>query len=230
MGGWEGGWSRGCDGGSYGQATARSSAPPGPGPGARRAGGRSHGWRAHPGALDGFSTLAVEQLHDNLQAKFYGQADPVLTGQHHCNDGASSTLTSGIFAGQAWPRVTGGAIISGALHSFVLSAALELPRGMRVNVVSPNHDRRLSRRLRRPLSRHATSADGQAHRAPPAMRRRDELRPDHPRQRLTGHAAQSPAIRKASLGQPWVLRPEARSEEHTSELQSHLNLVCRLLL
>src|SRR5260370_3521817 len=24
--------------------------------------------------------------------------------------------------------------------------------------------------------------------------------------------------------------PEARSEEHTSELQSHLNLVCRLLL
>src|SRR5260370_31162852 len=27
-----------------------------------------------------------------------------------------------------------------------------------------------------------------------------------------------------------VLRPEIRSEEHTSELQSHLNLVCRLLL
>src|SRR5260370_27635061 len=25
-------------------------------------------------------------------------------------------------------------------------------------------------------------------------------------------------------------RPQARSEEHTSELQSHLNLVCRLLL
>src|SRR5260370_32848052 len=25
-------------------------------------------------------------------------------------------------------------------------------------------------------------------------------------------------------------RPDARSEEHTSELQSHLNLVCRLLL
>src|SRR5260370_24206118 len=26
------------------------------------------------------------------------------------------------------------------------------------------------------------------------------------------------------------LKPETRSEEHTSELQSHLNLVCRLLL
>ncbi|GAB3889674.1 hypothetical protein GCM10029964_059820 [Kibdelosporangium lantanae] len=28
-------------------------------------------------------------------------------------------------------------MISGALHSFVLSAAVELPRGMRINVVSP---------------------------------------------------------------------------------------------
>src|SRR5690242_21826994 len=27
-----------------------------------------------------------------------------------------------------------------------------------------------------------------------------------------------------------VLRPARRSEEHTSELQSHVNLVCRLLL
>src|SRR5260370_19966346 len=27
-----------------------------------------------------------------------------------------------------------------------------------------------------------------------------------------------------------AFRPERRSEEHTSELQSHLNLVCRLLL
>src|SRR5260370_29984699 len=30
-------------------------------------------------------------------------------------------------------------------------------------------------------------------------------------------------------GQRWKVE-EARSEEHTSELQSHLNLVCRLLL
>src|SRR5260370_15056653 len=28
----------------------------------------------------------------------------------------------------------------------------------------------------------------------------------------------------------WWVSPLARSEEHTSELQSHLNLVCRLLL
>ncbi|WP_424186526.1 short chain dehydrogenase [Actinokineospora sp. G85] len=89
------------------------------------------------GALDEFSTLTSDVLYENMRAKFFGQADLVLTGQRHCADGASFTLTSGIFADQAWPHVTGGGVISGALHSFALSAAIELPRGMRVNVVSP---------------------------------------------------------------------------------------------
>ncbi|ALG10806.1 short chain dehydrogenase [Kibdelosporangium phytohabitans] len=89
------------------------------------------------GALDDFATLTTEAMAENMRAKFFGQADLVLTGQHHCADGASFTLTSGIFADQAWRGVTGGGVISGALHSFVLSAAIELPRRMRVNVVSP---------------------------------------------------------------------------------------------
>ncbi|MDT8912252.1 short chain dehydrogenase [Amycolatopsis sp. PS_44_ISF1] len=89
------------------------------------------------GALVEFETLTSDSLQENMRAKFFGQADLVLTGQHHCTDGASFTLTSGIFADQAWPHVTGGGVISGALHSFTLSAAIELPRGMRINVVSP---------------------------------------------------------------------------------------------
>ncbi|MFG2049642.1 short chain dehydrogenase [Micromonospora sp. NPDC048935] len=89
------------------------------------------------GALDEFTTLTSDALLDNMRAKFFGQVDLVLTGQHHCADGASFTLTSGIFADQAWPHVTGGGVISGALHSFGLSAAIELPRSMRINVVSP---------------------------------------------------------------------------------------------
>ncbi|WP_370949965.1 short chain dehydrogenase [Amycolatopsis sp. cg5] len=89
------------------------------------------------GALDEFATLTSDALAENMRAKFFGQAELVLTGQRLCADAASFTLTSGIFADQAWPGVTGGGVISGALHSFVLSAAIELPRGMRVNVVSP---------------------------------------------------------------------------------------------
>ncbi|AYF76404.1 short chain dehydrogenase [Nocardia yunnanensis] len=94
------------------------------------------GVAAH-GALDEFGTLTANSLADNMKAKFFGQVDLVLTGQHHCADGASFTLTSGIFADEAWPHVTGGGVISGALHSFILSAAIELPRRMRINAVSP---------------------------------------------------------------------------------------------
>ena len=89
------------------------------------------------GAMDHFATLNRDELIGNMQAKLFGQVDLVLIGQHHVSDGASFTLTSGIFADQAWPGVTGGAMISGALHAFVASAAVELPRGMRINAVSP---------------------------------------------------------------------------------------------
>src|SRR5260370_17933803 len=38
------------------------------------------------------------------------------------------------------------------------------------------------------------------------------------------------AVRQASVLDVLALTVDTRSEEHTSELQSHLNLVCRLLL
>src|SRR5947207_11619926 len=43
--------------------------------------------------------------------------------------------------------------------------------------------------------------------------------------RLTGRPASSPILATRPTGPP-----AARSEEHTSELQSHSDLVCRLLL
>src|SRR5260370_672994 len=51
------------------------------------------------------------------------------------------------------------------------------------------------------------------------------------RRRLTQPCSSSTAMRSYSVAREmpsW--RAVARSEEHTSELQSHLNLVCRLLL
>src|SRR5690242_21126761 len=55
----------------------------------------------------------------------------------------------------------------------------------------------------------------------PRPRRRSRHRSRHRRSR----ARAGPALGGARLG-----RHEPRSEEHTSELQSHVNLVCRLLL
>jgi NAD(P)-dependent dehydrogenase (short-subunit alcohol dehydrogenase family) len=92
---------------------------------------------AASGALDEFATLTEEQLLDNMRGKFFGQANLVLIGQRYVNPDGSFTLTSGVFADQPAKGVTGGGVVSGALHSFVLSAALELQRRYRVNVVSP---------------------------------------------------------------------------------------------
>ncbi|MBE1546257.1 NAD(P)-dependent dehydrogenase (short-subunit alcohol dehydrogenase family) [Mycobacterium sp. OAS707] len=92
---------------------------------------------AASGALDEFATLTEEQLLDNMRGKFFGQVNLVLIGQRYVNAGGSFTLTSGVFADQPATGVTGGGVVSGALHSFVLSAALELQGRYRVNVVSP---------------------------------------------------------------------------------------------
>src|SRR5260370_25196970 len=62
--------------------------------------------------------------------------------------------------------------------------------------------------------------------------RRHEQRDHRHRPAKPGQLRLQPQIRlvaaKAMDGQVRALQP--RSEEHTSELQSHLNLVCRLLL
>src|SRR5260370_27996548 len=50
-----------------------------------------------------------------------------------------------------------------------------------------------------------------------------------PFRRATG-LANTTSRHSAGLASPVALRNGIRSEEHTSELQSHLNLVCRLLL
>jgi NAD(P)-dependent dehydrogenase (short-subunit alcohol dehydrogenase family) len=92
---------------------------------------------AASGALDEFAALTEEELLDNMRGKFFGQANLVLIGQRYVNPGGSFTLTSGVFADQPAKGVTGGGVVSGALHSFVLSAALELEGRYRVNVVSP---------------------------------------------------------------------------------------------
>src|SRR5260370_7510383 len=50
------------------------------------------------------------------------------------------------------------------------------------------------------------------------------------RARLHRRRARETASRRLPRSRAGFQPPAARSEEHTSELQSHLNLVCRLLL
>lgn len=77
------------------------------------------------------------QFMKGLQAKLMGQINLVLLGLAHLRDGGSFTLTSGSLDRYPVRRGTNAATINAGLSGFVRAAALDLPRGIRINVVSP---------------------------------------------------------------------------------------------
>lgn len=78
-----------------------------------------------------------EQFMLGLTNKVMGQVNVVLAGMDHVNDGGSFTLTSGVLDRDPVRQGTGAATANGALGGFVVGAAVEMPRGIRINVVSP---------------------------------------------------------------------------------------------
>ncbi|MBY5933545.1 short chain dehydrogenase [Tateyamaria omphalii] len=72
-----------------------------------------------------------------LRQKVMGQINLVLSGMEHISDGGSFTLTSGVLDRDPVPMATNAAAANGALGGFVRAAAIEMPRGQRINVVSP---------------------------------------------------------------------------------------------
>lgn len=77
------------------------------------------------------------QFMVGLQSKVMGQINVVLAGMAHVTDGGSFTLTSGVLDRDPIRMGAGAAVANGALGGFVVGAAIEMPRGLRINVVSP---------------------------------------------------------------------------------------------
>ena len=75
----------------------------------------------------------------SLRNKLMGQVNLVRIGINWLRDsGAGSfTLTSGILAHQPTPGSVAVSIVNAGVEAFGRAAALELPRGLRINVVSP---------------------------------------------------------------------------------------------
>ncbi|MEM7169555.1 MAG: short chain dehydrogenase [Pseudomonadota bacterium] len=88
----------------------------------------------HFGPLVDFSE---DQMMVGLKNKVMGQINVVLTGLSSVTDGGSFTLTSGVLDRDPVRSGVGAATANGALAGFVTGAAIEMPRGMRLNVVSP---------------------------------------------------------------------------------------------
>ena len=81
--------------------------------------------------------MTVEQFWVGLRDKLMGQINVVFAAQKYLNDGGSFTLTSGILADEPIRQGVSATTVNLALEGFVRGAAIELPRGIRINLVSP---------------------------------------------------------------------------------------------
>lgn len=89
---------------------------------------------AHFGPLE---TLTEKEFESGIRSKLMGQVNLVLLGLDFVNDGGSFTLTSGVLSHD--PIFAGAAVtpINAAVEGFALGASIEMPRGIRINAVSP---------------------------------------------------------------------------------------------
>lgn len=92
---------------------------------------------AGPAKFGAFGELTEEDFYIGIHGKMMGQVNLVRIGQNYVNDNGSFTLTTGILADEPVVGSSALALVNGAVNSFAMAAALELPRGHRVNVVCP---------------------------------------------------------------------------------------------
>ena len=80
--------------------------------------------------------LLDDDFLPSLQTKLFGRVDAARHSVDRIRDGGSITLTSGQIP-EATPESAGGALVNAGLEAFVGAAAVEIPRGPRLNAVSP---------------------------------------------------------------------------------------------
>ena len=81
--------------------------------------------------------LSVDDYTLGLDNKLMGQVNVVKIGLDYMNDGGSFTLTSGILNIEPIYMGASAAMVNGAIDGFVTASAIEMPRGIRINSVSP---------------------------------------------------------------------------------------------
>jgi len=81
--------------------------------------------------------MTAEQFMKGIDHKVLPQVNLVLEGFNFINDGGSFTITSGVLNRDPIPGGSGAAAANGALDGFVIGAAVDMPRGIRINAVSP---------------------------------------------------------------------------------------------
>ena len=89
------------------------------------------------GAFKPLTELTNDDLDFTLKNKLLGQVNLVRHGVDHVRDRGVFLLTAGIFSVRPMKGVPALAIANGGLECFARAAALDLPRGIRINTISP---------------------------------------------------------------------------------------------
>ena len=84
-----------------------------------------------------FNEMQEEQYYVGIRDKLMGQVNLVLIGRDHIADSGSFTLTTGILSHDPIRYGSSASMVNAAIDGFVIAAAIELPRGIRINSVSP---------------------------------------------------------------------------------------------
>lgn len=89
------------------------------------------------GAFKGLAELTDEDFQFSLSNKLMGQVNLTRLALPHLREKGSITLTSGVLSQQPMKGSAAISLVNAAVEGFGRAAALEAPRGIRVNVVSP---------------------------------------------------------------------------------------------
>jgi NAD(P)-dependent dehydrogenase (short-subunit alcohol dehydrogenase family) len=90
--------------------------------------------KVHFGEL---SEMTPALYYVGINNKLMGQVNLVTIGLNYINEHGSFTLTSGILNRDPIRLGSSAAMVNGAIDSFVKAAAIEFPKGIRINAVSP---------------------------------------------------------------------------------------------
>lgn len=84
-----------------------------------------------------FAELDDAGYRVGLNDKLMGQVNLVLVGRDLISDGGSFTLTTGVLDSDPILQGSSASMVNGAVNAFVMAAAIEMPRNLRINAVSP---------------------------------------------------------------------------------------------
>jgi NAD(P)-dependent dehydrogenase (short-subunit alcohol dehydrogenase family) len=89
------------------------------------------------GTQGSFINLSDEDIVQGFWTKVIAQVRLIRLGLPTIADKGSFTLTSGILSREPHPGFSAIATVNGAVDSFCLGASVEMPRGIRINSVTP---------------------------------------------------------------------------------------------